>query len=188
MPSRGKLFHPHPCFPRCLVKTSHASDVDVPCLTKPVVSLLLGSARLQIGCLHRWSLVRSRPGVHTKSQIATLLHFACKYLRSDKIRHDPLHYDPPSGLAQRPPPGDRRGARRPRAPRRAPPRGRLRGAQRKKDGRCTLWRRGVTSICFDVSHEAPDVTPCHTSPPMPVFRTRLGFGHYDIILQDMLIS
>ena len=25
----------------------------------------------------------------------------------------------------------------------------------------------------DVSHEAPDVTPCRTSPPMPVFRTHL---------------
>ena len=40
--------------------------------------------------------------------------------------------------------------------------------------RCSLWRWGVTYVFKDVSHETPDVTPCHTSPPMPTFRTCLA--------------
>ena len=37
----------------------------------------------------------------------------------------------------------------------------------------SLWRWGVTFHDLDVSHETPDVTPCRTSPPMPVVRTSL---------------
>ena len=33
----------------------------------------------------------------------------------------------------------------------------------------SLWRWGVTFWMWDVSHETPDVTPCRTSPPLPVF-------------------
>ena len=33
---------------------------------------------------------------------------------------------------------------------------------------------GVTCLFKEVSRETPDVTPCRTSPPMPVFRTRLA--------------
>jgi len=32
-----------------------------------------------------------------------------------------------------------------------------------------LWRRGVKCICWDASHETPDVIPCRTSPLRPVF-------------------
>ena len=38
----------------------------------------------------------------------------------------------------------------------------------------SLWRWGVTYLFKDVSHETPDVTPCRTSPPMPLVRTRLA--------------
>ena len=34
-----------------------------------------------------------------------------------------------------------------------------------------LWRWGVTCLFKDVPHETPNVAPCRTSPPMPVFRT-----------------
>ena len=37
----------------------------------------------------------------------------------------------------------------------------------------SLWRWGVACLFKDVSHDTPDVTPGCTSPPMPVFRTRL---------------
>ena len=33
----------------------------------------------------------------------------------------------------------------------------------------SLWRWGVTSHVLDVSYETPDVTPCRTSPPIPLF-------------------
>ena len=32
----------------------------------------------------------------------------------------------------------------------------------------SLWRWGVTCHVLDVSYETPDVTPCRTSPPMPI--------------------
>ena len=38
----------------------------------------------------------------------------------------------------------------------------------------SLWRRGVTYLFKDVSHETPDVTPRRTSLPMPFVRTCLA--------------
>ena len=38
----------------------------------------------------------------------------------------------------------------------------------------SLWRWGVAYLFNDVSHKTPGVTPCRTSPPMPVFRMLLA--------------
>ena len=42
----------------------------------------------------------------------------------------------------------------------------------------SLWRWGVTYSFEDVSHETPDGTPCHTSPPQGVCANTRMWGAY----------
>jgi len=49
-------------------------------------------------------------------------------------------------------------------------RGRAKGRRGGKRCGYTLWRRGLSYTCFYVSQERPDVTPRHTSPPIPAVR------------------